>query len=49
MLHQKFSTHWIENEWIQKELELGLKPTIRSCDQEFIDNCFSKLKDFVSL
>ena len=43
---QEFHTRLIENELIHKGLELLLKPNIRNYYQEFIDNWFSKLKDF---
>ena len=36
----------INNKFVPKGLELSLEPTIGNYDQSFIDNWYSKLKDF---
>ena len=36
----------IQEKLIPKGLELSLEPTTGNYDQEFIDNCYSNLKDF---
>ena len=44
--HKDFLSHCIKNCLIPKGLKLELEPTIDNFDQEFIDNWFSKLKDY---
>ena len=45
-LDKGFLSRCINNKLVPKGLELILEPTIGNYDQSFIDNWYSKLKDF---
>ena len=45
--HKEFLSRCMTDGLVPKELKLMLEPTIGSHDQNFVDNCYSKLKHFL--
>ena len=44
--HKDFISQCIKSKFVPKGLELTLEPTMGNYDNDFIDNCFSSLKNF---
>ena len=44
--HKEFLTRCVAEELVPKRLEVALEPTIGNHDQEFLDNWYSKQKQF---
>ena len=44
--HKELLTRCISEKLVPKEIKLEFEPTIGNHDQEFLDNCFSKLNEF---
>ena len=44
--HKQFLTRCVAEKLVPKGLKVGLEPTIGNHDQEFLDNWYSKQKQF---
>ena len=45
-MHKYFLSQWIDSKFVPKGVALTLEPTTGNYDLSFIDNWYSKLKDF---